>query len=112
MTVYSWPQNVNSKFFSGNDQPVGNTEEVTYLSGRRVSWQINTKKIMSYKLKLSLTKTELGYFWTWFNDTIGQKAGAFPCAGLGNGVYRFKSIPSPEDTNQTTRVLSMEIEEV
>lgn len=112
MTVYSWPNNVNSKFFSGNDQPVENTEEVTFLSGRRVAWQINTKKIMSYKLKLYLTKTELANFWTWFNDTLGQTACAFTCSALGTGVYKFKSIPSPEDTDQTTRVLSMEIQEV
>lgn len=112
MTVHTWPPTVNSKFFSGNDQPKANTEEISYLSGRRVAWQINTKKLMQYKLKLYVTKTELATFWTWFNDTLGQTAGAFTCSGLGQGTYRFMSVPSPEDTDQTGRVLSMEIEEV
>lgn len=112
MTVYTWPETVNTKFFSGNDQPKENTETVSFLSGRQVSYQINTKKIMIYKVKLEVTKTELALFWTWFNDVLGQNASAFTCSALGNGVYRFVSIPSPEDTDQKTRVLSMEIEEV
>lgn len=112
MNVYTWPSNINTKFFSGNDQPKENTETTSFLSGRQVSWQVNTKKIMTYKLKLKLTKTELADFWTWYNDVLGQNANAFSCAALGTGAYRFTSIPSPEDTDQKTRVLSMEIEEV
>ena len=88
------------------------TETTSFLSGRQVSWQINTKKIMTYKMRLKLTKTQLADFWTWFNDTLGQNANAFTCSAIGNGTYRFVSIPSPDDTNQTSRVLTMEIEEV
>ena len=62
--------------------------------------------------KLELTKEELALFWTWYNDVLGQNAGAFQCPALGDGVYRFASVPSPEDTDQKSRVLSMEIEEV
>lgn len=112
MNVVAWPSNINSRFFSGNDQPKTNTETTSFLSGRQVSWQINTKKIMTYKLKLKLSKSELALFWTWFNDVLGQNANAFTCTGLGSAVYRFVSVPSPDDTNQTSRVLSMEIEEV
>ncbi len=112
MNVVEWPSNINSRFFSGNDQPKANTETTSFLSGRQVSWQINTKKIMTYKLNLKLTKSELALFWTWFNDVLGQNANAFTCTGLGSAVYRFVSVPSPDDTNQTSRVLSMEIEEV
>ena len=112
MLVYNWPSGVNSKFFSGNDKPIGNTEEVSFLSGRRVAWQINKKKLMSYKLKLELSHSELTSFWSWFNDTLGQTANAFYCSAIGNGIYKFISIPEPEDTKQTTRVLSMEIQEV
>ena len=112
MNVVAWPNNINSRFFSGNDQPKANTETTSFLSGRQVSWQINTKKIMTYKLKLKLTKTELANFWSWFNDVLGQNANAFTCSGLGSSTYRFVSVPSPDDTNQTSRVLSMEIEEV
>jgi len=112
MNIHSWPQAVNSKFFSGNNRPKENTETVSFLSGRKVSYQINTKKLMTYKLKLKLTKTELALFWTWFNDVLGQNANAFSCKSLGNSVYRFVSIPEPEDTDQQNRVLSMEIEEV
>jgi hypothetical protein len=112
MNVVAWPQTIPTKFFSGNDQPKANTETTSFLSGRQVSWQINTKKIMTYKMRLKLTKTQLADFWTWFNDTLGQNANAFTCSAIGNGTYRFVSIPSPDDTNQTSRVLTMEIEEV
>ncbi len=112
MNVVAWPQTIPTKFFSGNDQPKPNTETTSFMSGRQVSWQINTKKIMTYKLRLKLTKTQLADFWTWFNDTLGQNANAFTCSAIGNGTYRFVSIPSPDDTNQTSRVLTMEIEEV
>lgn len=112
MNVVAWPQTIPTKFFSGNDQPKANTETTSFLSGRQVSWQINTKKIMTYKMRLKLTKTQLADFWTWFNDILGQNANAFTCSAIGNGTYRFVSIPSPDDTNQTSRVLTMEIEEV
>ena len=112
MNVVAWPQTIPTKFFSGNDQPKANTETTFFLSGRQVSWQINTKKIMTYKMRLKLTKTQLADFWIWFNDTLGQNANAFTCSAIGNGTYRFVSIPSPDDTNQTSRVLTMEIEEV
>ena len=112
MNVVAWPQTIPTKFFSGNDQPKANTETTSFLSGRQVSWQINTKKIMTYKMRLKLTKTQLADFWTWFNDTLGQNANAFTCSAIGNGTYRFVSIPFPDDTNQISRVLTMEIEEV
>ena len=112
MDVYAWPSEINDRFFAGNDQPKANTETTSFLSGRQVSWQINTKKIMTYKLKIKFTKEELALFWAWFNDVLGQNACAFTCSGLGPNTYRFVSVPSPDDTNQKTRVLSMEIEEV
>ena len=76
MNVIQWPEEIPSRFFSGNDQPKPNTETTSFLSGRQVSWQINTKKIMTYKVKLQLTKAELALFWTWFNDVLGQNANA------------------------------------
>ena len=112
MTVVEWPSTISTKFFSGNDQPKANTETTSFMSGRQVSWRINTKNLMTYKLKLQLTKAQLALFWAWFNDQLGQNANAFTCPAIGNGIYRFVSIPSPDDTNQTKRILSMEIEEV
>lgn len=112
MNVYQWPSSIPSKFFSGNDQPKENTETTSFLSGRQVSWQINTKKLMVYKVKLELTKAQLADFWTWYNDVLGQNANAFECSALGSATYRFVSVPAPEDTDQQTRVLSMEIEEI
>lgn len=112
MTVVEWPSTISTSFFSGNDQPKANTETTSFMSGRQVSWRINTKNLMTYKLKLQLTKAQLALFWTWFNDQLGQNANAFTCPAIGNGIYRFVSIPSPDDTNQTKRILSMEIEEV
>ena len=112
MTIVQAPSNIPSNFFSGNDQPKANTETTTFLSGRQVSWQINTKKLMTYKVKLRLTKAKLALFWTWFNDTLGQNANSFTCSALGSGTYRFVSVPQPEDTDQTKRTLAMEIEEV
>ena len=112
MTVQTWPTGVNSKFFGANNQPIANTEEISYMSGRRVAWQVNTKKLMKWKCRLFFTHSELALFWTWFNDVLGQNANAFTCSALGSGTYRFVSVPSPDDTNQTKRTLSMEIEEV
>ena len=74
MNVYTWPSTVNTRFFSGNDKPKANTETVSYLSGRQVSYQINTKKLMTFKVKLKVTKAELALFWTWYNDVLGQNA--------------------------------------
>lgn len=58
------------------------------------------------------TSDELPTFWDWFNDILGQTAGAFSCGALGDGYYRFIQIPDPEDTDTLNRVLSLELEEV
>ena len=112
MTVIEWPADIPSNFFSGNDQPKPNTETTSFLSGRQVSWRTNTKFLMTYKLRLRLSKAQLALFWAWFNDQLGQNANAFTCSAIGSGTYRFVSVPSPDDTDQTKRTLSMEIEEV
>ena len=112
MTTVSWPENIPTKFFSGNDKPKENTQTTSFLSGRQVSWRTNTKNLMTYKVRLELTHAELALFWTWFNDTLGQNANAFTCSALGDSVYKFISVPEPQDTDQRTRVLAMEIEEV
>lgn len=112
MIVVEWPSTISSKFFSGNDQPKPNTETTSFMSGRQVSWRTNTKFLMTYKLRLRLSKAQLALFWAWFNDQLGQNANAFTCSAIGSGTYRFVSVPSPDDTDQTKRTLSMEIEEV
>ena len=113
MTVVSWPPEVNQKFFAYNKQPIENTKEFESVSGRKVGYLINTKAIMKFQCSLEVQRhTEEDNFWNWFNYTLGSTAGAFTCAALGTNTYRFVSIPQPQDTNQTSRVLQMEIEEV
>lgn len=113
MILINWSSSVNTKFFSMSVKPKENTEKTEFLSGRQVSWKRNNKDIMQYKLKLNLTVgTELNAFWDWFNNDLGQTAGAFTCSALGNKYYRFNSVPEPEDTDTTYRTLSLDIEEV
>lgn len=113
MIQVNWNSNVNTKFFAFSDKPKDNVELTEYLSGRTVGYQRNTKKIMTFSCSLSLrVKDELPAFWNWFNDELGQTAGAFYCPALGSKLYRFVSVPSPSDTTRTKRTLTMEIEEV
>lgn len=113
MILSNWPNGVNSKFYSYSDKPKSNTETIEYKSGRVVTWQKNTKKTKEIKCKLCLKiADELPLFWAWFNDTLGQTAGAFTCSALGSSYYRFTNTPEPEDTDTTTRVLNIELEEV
>ena len=112
MTITDWSANVNSKFFGFNDKPKENTKKTEYVSGRVTAYNVNTRSVMTFTCSLQLNKTELEAFWNWFNDDLGGQAGVFRCEGLGNRLYRFSDIPTPQDTNQLFRVLSMNIEEV
>lgn len=111
MIISTWP--VNQKFFAFSDQPKSNTQQVENLSGRVVTYQKNTKKIMTFTCSIKLkVKTELPLFWDWYNDTLGQTAGGFTCAALGDGVYHFVSTPNPQNTDTVNRILNLEIEEL
>lgn len=114
MYIFNWNAEspFNSKFFAYSSKPKENTITSEFISGRTVSVQANTKKIMIHSFNVKFTKTELNAFWTWFNDTLGQTANGFYCPAIGDKVYRFTSIPEPQDTDQRTRVLSCEVEEV
>lgn len=113
MTLVNWPSTVNTKFYAFNEQPKDNTVITENLSGRIVGKQVNTRNIMTYACSLHLErKTELVAFWEWYNDTLGGLSGAFLCSALGDKQYRFTSVPSPQDTNQKYRELSLNIEEV
>lgn len=113
MLKTTWLNTINQKFFNLNEQVKANTTDTEYTSGRVVTFQRNTKKQMVLTCKIMFTvDTELPLFWAWFNDVLGQTAGAFTCSALGNKYYRFTSIPSPEDTNRNYRVLNLELEEV
>lgn len=113
MILSEWPSTVNTKFFAFSSKPKANTEEVEYISGRVVSWRKNTRATKEIECKLMLKiDSELSNFWAWFNDILGQTAGAFTCDALGEGYYRFREVPSPDDTDQANRVLNLSIEEV
>lgn len=112
MNVVAWPSNVNTKFFAYKPKPIGNTKKTSFISGRNISFQINTKNLLEFSCSLKLTKTELNAFYSWYNDVLGQDSGAFTCAALGNKYYRFTDIPDPQDTDQKTKVLALSIEEV
>lgn len=111
MTIVNWPTNVNQKFYAFNKKAKENVELTENLSGRTVGHKINTKNQMIFSCSLKVSKAEEDIFWNWFNDTLGQTAGYFYCAALGTKLYKFISVPEPQDTNQTHRELSMEIEE-
>lgn len=113
MTLVTWPNNVNKKFFAFNEQAKDNTIITENLSGRTTGKQINTRNIMQFNCSIKLDKPEeLSAFWDWYNDTLGQTAGAFTCSALGDKQYRFTDTPSPSDTNQKYRILDLSIEEV
>lgn len=112
MNVVSWPSDVNQKFFAFKYKPVSNTKSTSFISGRKIAFQINTKNIMEFSCSLRLTKAELTSFYNWYNNVLGQDSGAFTCEALGENYYRFKDIPDPQDTDQKTKVLSLSIEEV
>lgn len=113
MIQSQWPTTVNNRFFAYNEKPKDNVVLSEYISGRVVGYQRNTKKLKTIKCSIKLRiKDELPLFWTWFNDTLGQTAGAFSCAALGNGLYRFTAIPEPANTDLKYRVLTLELEEV
>lgn len=113
MILTNWKSSVNTKFYSLSSKPKENTQNTEYLSGRVVAWKRNTKDILQISCKLMLkVDTELKDFWDWFNNDLGQTAGAFTCSALGNKYYRFVSVPQPDDTDTVYRVLSLEIEEV
>lgn len=113
MIFTNWKSGVNTKFYALSRQPKANTELTEYSSGRVVAWQKNTKKQFAISCSLMLrVEDELPLFWSWFNDELGQTAGAFKCEALGDKYYRFTSVPSPSDTDTVYRVLNLEIEEV
>lgn len=112
MTVTSWPVTVNTNFYNSKAQPLNNVTQTSFLSGRTIGWQNNTRNVMSITCSLSIkVGTESQAFWDWYNDDLGGTAGIFTCAALGNGYYRFSEIPSPENTSRDFRVLNLAIEE-
>lgn len=111
MLTTQWPD-VNQKFFAFNSEPKNNVELTEFKSGRTIGFQKNSKKIMLINCSIKFSKDELNRFWNWFNDVLGQCAGCFSCPALGNNLYRFVSVPKPQDTELQNRVLTLEIEEV
>ena len=112
MVKTEWLENINNKFYAFSDVPKENTITQEYTSGRVVSFQRNTKKVMTFSCKIKLSvDTELPLFWAWFNDVLGQTSGYFKCSAFGTRYYRFVSVPTPEDTDRQYRTLSLEIEE-
>lgn len=112
MILSAWPSSINSKFYAYNSKPKSNTETQEFSSGRVIAWQKNTKKQFLINCKVMLTAEELPIFWAWYNDILGQNAGAFSCEALGDKYYRFTETPEPEDTDTQYRVLTLNIEEV
>lgn len=110
MTIHTWPTGVNTKFFSYSKQPNDNSIVSEFISGRVTGYKRNTRSQFHYNCKLILTKDEEQIFWEWFNDF--SLVGAFECAALGSGYYRFVSVPSPDDTDQQFTKLNFEIEQV
>lgn len=107
----TWPETINQKFYAFNENAKENIELSENLSGRIVGHKVNTKSIMQYSFSVKFTKSELGTFWAWFNNILGQTSGAFSCDALGSGFFRFTEIPTPEGTNQTYREISCKVEQ-
>lgn len=112
MNVVTWPDGVNDRFFAFSDKPKKNTITTKFMSGRTIGEKINSKNIMTFSCSIWLTKAELDLFWIWYNEVLCQDVNCFTCSGLGQNVYKIVDTPDPQDTNQTTRVLNLSIEEV
>lgn len=113
MTVFTWPEGVNMRFYGMNQKPKDNVKQTEYISGRTVSYNVNSRCIMTTACSLRLRKKdELSLFWSWYNFTLGGTAGVFSCSALGDGYYRFTAVPAPSNTDTVYRTLDLSIEEV
>lgn len=114
MIQVNFPSNVNTKFFGYKAKPKENVVLSEKLSGRTVGHRANTKDLMTITCSLLLNKTELSAFWEWFNNSLGQTSGAFFCSALGkeNQLYRFTSVPDPQDTDTVYTTLNLELQEI
>lgn len=113
MNIVNWNSNVNTKFYAYNSVPKENVRESTYASGRVTAILQNTRFVHKITCSLRLkVADELPAFWTWYENTLGGRAGAFTCSALGSSYYRFTSEPSEENTDRLYRELKLEIEEV
>ena len=109
----NWSPNVNKKFFGYNGQPIDNYVVNENLSGRIVGYKRNSSDLFKFSCSIKLSMPEeLSAFWVWFTSTLGGLTGTFTCDALGTKTYRFSDIPSPQNTDRTYRILTLEIEEV
>lgn len=111
MTISTWPEDINNSFFSFQKQPKENTVVSDFSSGRVSGYKKNSRQQFIYTLSVRFSKEEEALFWEWFEE-IGTILGAFSCSALGTGYFRFVSIPSPQDTDQTHTTLELEIEDL
>lgn len=111
MNLFIWNTAVNQNFYAYSKKPNDNAVVSSFLSGRVTGFKRNSHQNFTFTCKLKLTKEEEAGFWEWF-EAIGTTVGAFSCEALGNGYFRFVSIPSPDGTDQKWTILNMEIEQV
>lgn len=111
MTITTWPETVNTRFFAYNKQLKENVVVSEFVSGRVSGYKKNSRPQFTYNCSLMMTKEEEADFWAWF-EAMGTTLGAFSCSALGVGYFRFVSVPTPQDTDQTHTTLEMEIEDL
>jgi hypothetical protein len=113
MTLVDWPVVVNTDFFNVSDAFQDNSITIEYESGRKSVHNKNTRFIKEYKMNLSLNvkSGEYDSFQRWYSEVLGGLSGTFMCPKIGNGIYRFKSIPSFSQ-GLLYRTASLEIEEI
>ena len=113
MKYTQWSSSVNTRFFNYSESYDENANSSEYASGRKTVILKNTRftKTIKCSISLNVKNGEYNAFWAWYKDSLGGLAGAFTCAKLGGGYFRFKTVPSAS-SGLLYRSVELEIEEV
>lgn len=109
-----WPSDVNTDFFSLNTGVEGNTKEISFESGKKRTYLLNSSPRRTYSASLYLwTKKEETAFWTWYDDEIlsGSLSFNLPDFTELGGATEYKLTSTPTVEGQYPKVLSLEFEE-
>lgn len=100
MSIAAWPVSdlPYNKLFGKETGYDDNAITAQYDSGRRVSYQKNTKNRRTYAVSYAATAAQETAFLTWYENTLGGNAGTFTAASLRAGetadrAYMFTDTP-------------------
>ena len=117
----NWSGKVNTRFYGQDGGYAENTEEITYKSGRRISYLKNSRPRKTHALKIAVddTKktggmTEFEYFLSWYENEIlsGTLSFYLPDVITGLGEKEDRMTEPPSWTGQAIKEISIQLEEV